>query len=92
MTATIDTPTASTYAPIEKQLSLQISADGLNWGQITFTGESADYVDAQAKQYVDAHRAELFIGFDESTCWSLFPHTFDAIFADAVQTVPNYID
>lgn len=62
-------------------LSLDISDDQENWHRITFEGESAAYIDAQAAAWI-AERPYLSVQMQEDgEPWALFPKTFDAVFA-----------
>lgn len=64
-------------------LTLPISADGETWSEVSFTGESARYVDAQAVAYITAYRDLIDVAFNEETPWSKFPNTFKTLSRNA---------
>lgn len=72
----------------EPRLLVHVSADQRSWHSVLFEGESPKYVDRQASAYLRAN-PHLSAEIDqESTCWSLFPRTFNAVLAPALAQQP----
>ena len=61
-------------------LTLHVSDDQKTWHPFVFEGESPDYVDRQAAAWLK-ERPYLSVEMDDSTCYSRFPRTFNAVFA-----------
>lgn len=73
-------------------LALPVSLDGETWYQVAFEGESAPYVDRQAASYVVTYRDRIHISIDESTEWSSFPTTFNALCVSTPALAVEYVE
>lgn len=60
-------------------LTLQVTVGDSIWQPMTFDGESAAWVDMQAATFVRRCINTVGVAIDESTDWSQFPSTFDAL-------------
>jgi hypothetical protein len=82
MTALASAPTTTDIGLLT--LTLHVSDDQKTWHPIVFEGESSVYVDRQASAWLK-ERPYLAAEMDDSTCYGLFPGTFDAMFASTTR-------